>query len=57
MWLLNVQDPQHIYLQKFQDRNTPPYAILSHTWSTDGEQELLFRDLQSDLSPGSITAQ
>lgn len=41
MWLMNVETRQ---LEKFFN-NTPPYAILSHTW---GKEEVSFQDLERD---------
>lgn len=41
MRLLNAWTLQ---VEEFSERNTPPYAILSHTW---GDQEILLHDIQS----------
>jgi len=41
MWLVNVQTSR---LERFLEGQTPPYAILSHTWGSDSE-ELTFGDL------------
>ncbi|KAK4164970.1 hypothetical protein QBC43DRAFT_378263 [Cladorrhinum sp. PSN259] len=42
MRLINVKTCQ---LEQFLDHETPPYAILSHTWGDDAE-ELTLRDIQ-----------
>lgn len=42
MRLINVKTHK---LEVFLDQNTPPYAILSHTWGVDYE-ELSFRDIE-----------
>lgn len=34
-------------LQNFYDRNVPAYAILSHTWSENPEEEVLYADVIS----------
>lgn len=33
-------------LAEFPDRNTPPYAILSHTWSSNEEDECTKKDIE-----------
>jgi len=40
MRLLNVRTLQ---IKEFSDRETPSYAILSHTW---GEEEVLLQDIE-----------
>jgi hypothetical protein len=40
MWLLETTS---LVLSAFFDNNTPPYAILSHTW---GSEEVSFQDIQ-----------
>ncbi|KAH8587968.1 heterokaryon incompatibility protein-domain-containing protein [Bisporella sp. PMI_857] len=42
MRLLNART---IELVQFLPRQIPPYAILSHTWSIDPEEEVLFSDV------------
>ncbi|KAI5920724.1 heterokaryon incompatibility protein-domain-containing protein [Camillea tinctor] len=48
MRLLNVHTEK---LHQFFDANTPPYAILSHTWSSGGNDEVTFRDVNPDPCP------
>ena len=38
---------KNLQLAEFQGQNTPPYAILSHTWA---EEEVLFRDVQEGVA-------
>lgn len=44
MRLLKLSNDGALSLTEFFDDNIPPYAILSHTWRTDGE-EVTFKDL------------
>lgn len=46
MWLLNA----HSWEMKdfLSEKETPPYAILSHTW---GDEEVTFRDWHSEPWP------
>ncbi|VUC26221.1 unnamed protein product [Clonostachys rosea] len=48
MWLINV----HSYaLEEFLgEGETPPYAILSHTWSRPASAEVTFREMRGDLA-------
>ena len=41
MWLINTTT---LGLEEFYSSQTPPYAILSHTWE---EEEVTFRDIGS----------
>lgn len=49
MWLLDLNDLNNIHLKSFNEKNTPRYAILSHTWLEDNDQELSFNDLRDGL--------
>lgn len=49
MRLLEIKSSGKFNLVQFAPRETPPYAILSHTW-TDG-QEVTYQDLTS----GAVT--
>jgi hypothetical protein len=44
MYLLRLDDTGFISLVRCDDNDIPPYAILSHTWGSDGE-ELTFHEL------------
>lgn len=44
MRLLRVDDNGEFSLVEYVGRNTPPYAILSHTWG-DKEEEVTFQDM------------
>jgi hypothetical protein len=44
MRLLHIQDDGNLSLVEFFEDDTPPYAILSHTWGPDNE-EVSYRDL------------
>jgi len=44
MRLVKIEDGESFSLVEFIGNNTPPYAILSHTWGPDGD-EVSFRDL------------
>ena len=46
MYLISIGPTDQISLTNFPVDNVPCYAILSHTWGTDGE-ELTFQDLKS----------
>ncbi|KAK0710446.1 ankyrin repeat-containing domain protein [Apiosordaria backusii] len=51
MYLVNVATKK---LEIFGSDNTPPYAILSHTWGNE-DDELSFRDIKNGLlKPGSL---
>ncbi|KAK4170822.1 putative vegetative incompatibility HET protein [Triangularia setosa] len=51
MYLVNVATKK---LETFGSDNTPPYAILSHTWGNE-EDELSFRDIKNGLlKPGTL---
>lgn len=47
MWLLEVADTDNLKLKFFHETKTPPYAILSHTWLEDNDQEVSFRDIEN----------
>jgi hypothetical protein len=47
MRLLELNSHGTLRLTEFFDDKIPPYAILSHTWRTDGE-EVTFRDISVD---------
>lgn len=40
---MHLLDTTTLELAEFYDSNTPPYAILSHTW---GDEEITFQDMQ-----------
>jgi hypothetical protein len=44
MRLLNAETKE---LVQFLPNKIPPYAILSHTWSSDPNEEVLFLDTKS----------
>ena len=44
MRLLRYNEQGELDFVSFDDRATPPYAILSHTWGADAE-EVTFADL------------
>ena len=46
MRLLHYDEHGELRIATFDDRATPPYAILSHTWGADAE-EVTFADLQT----------
>jgi hypothetical protein len=48
MRLLKFQDNNKLSLAEFVGDNTPPYAILSHTWGADNE-EFTFTDLANGV--------
>ncbi|RFU29629.1 hypothetical protein B7463_g6713, partial [Scytalidium lignicola] len=41
-------------LVEFTKARIPPYAILSHTWDNDPENEISFQDMQSLVLPGPV---
>ncbi|RYP34123.1 hypothetical protein DL767_004458 [Monosporascus sp. MG133] len=45
MRLLQLQDNGEFALDEYLGENVPPYAILSHTWGAQDEEEVRFRDL------------
>jgi len=49
MRLLHVNPEGGFSLTSFLGKNTPDYAILSHTWESN-DQEITFKDLTSNLS-------
>ncbi|CAH0045600.1 unnamed protein product [Clonostachys solani] len=51
MRLINVKT---LKLEEFLDYETPPYAILSHTWGSDHD-ELSFRDAETGIMDKSIS--
>ncbi|KPI40361.1 Vegetative incompatibility protein HET-E-1 [Cyphellophora attinorum] len=48
MRLLHVDDSGNIKLTQHDPRSPPPYAILSHTWSENDGDEVLYEDVQTD---------
>lgn len=40
-------EQQQLVLRNFDDEVAPPYAILSHTWHEDNEQEVTFDGLRN----------
>jgi Heterokaryon incompatibility protein (HET) len=44
MWLLNLRTSP-FKLQSFKPDDTPPYVILSHTWSVKNAEEIKFEDV------------
>jgi hypothetical protein len=38
----------------FDEDNTPPYAILSHTWSENNEEEVTYQDLKDGTSKSKL---
>jgi hypothetical protein len=46
MRLLQYSESDELSIHSFDDGDIPPYAILSHTWGTDGD-EVTFADLQT----------
>jgi hypothetical protein len=46
MRLLHIQDDGNLSLVEFFEDDTPPYAILSHTWGPDNE-EVSYRDTEA----------
>jgi hypothetical protein len=44
MRLLHVDDSGELHLIDHASRDTPPYAILSHTWGADGD-EVTYKDI------------
>lgn len=45
MRLLKNSEDGGVTITRFNDNEIPPYAILSHTWATDTEDEVTFDDL------------
>ena len=45
MWLLEISSSNKIRLREFNEKNTPPYAILSHRWLKYNEDEVSFHDM------------
>jgi hypothetical protein len=41
MRLINVESPERLYFEDFNEPNVPEYAILSHTW---GDEEVTYKD-------------
>jgi hypothetical protein len=53
MWLLDARDVDatgKFHLKSFKERDTPPYAILSHTWIEDNSEEVSFQEIKSGLN-------
>ncbi|KIW32636.1 uncharacterized protein PV07_04166 [Cladophialophora immunda] len=46
MRLLERQPDGDLILREFTDKDVPPYAILSHTWFEDNEEEVSFQDAE-----------
>ena len=47
MYLLKLGSRGELSLTEVFDDKTPPYAILSHTWNKDNEQEVTFSDIEN----------
>lgn len=45
MRLLTVSDDGHFIQERFAKDNIPPYAILSHRWSTNEADEITFKEI------------
>ncbi|KAM3416093.1 hypothetical protein BST61_g9574 [Cercospora zeina] len=45
MRLLSLDENGELSLRTYEEGNRPPYAILSHTWDTEEEQEVTYHDL------------
>jgi Heterokaryon incompatibility protein (HET) len=52
MRLLEANADGRFKLTSFFDNETPCYAILSHTWDTDNNQEVTYQDLINGLGSG-----
>jgi hypothetical protein len=48
MRLLTCHDNGDVSLTKDLHDKIPPYAVLSHTWSQNNDDEVLFRDIQDN---------
>jgi hypothetical protein len=47
MRLLERQPDGNLILREFTDKVVPAYAILSHTWSVDSNEEVSFQDVEA----------
>jgi hypothetical protein len=45
MRLLHIDSAERLIPTDFSGKTIPPYAILSHTWADDADDEFLFEDL------------
>jgi hypothetical protein len=55
MRLLRLDDDGEFSLIEYIGKNTPPYAILSHTWGADDE-EVTFKDITDGVGKGKNKA-
>jgi hypothetical protein len=53
MRLLKCNADNSFSLEMFSGTAIPPYAILSHTWASNNEEEVTFKDLTDTDSTGS----
>jgi hypothetical protein len=44
--LLYLKIGDHLGIKEFEEGSIPPYAILSHTWSKHGYDEVTFKDVK-----------
>jgi hypothetical protein len=54
MRLLKVDKDASFGLQSFSEKDAPPFAILSHTWSTKADDEVTLQDIK-DKDSGHAT--
>jgi hypothetical protein len=50
MRLLKISDDGRFSLERFAKDSIPPYAILSHRWSTDEDDEITFKEITEGIS-------
>ena len=50
MRLLTIDDNGHFILERFAKDRIPPYAILSHRWSTDNNDEITFKEITEGIN-------
>ncbi|KAL9068418.1 MAG: hypothetical protein Q9157_006508 [Trypethelium eluteriae] len=49
MRLLQCHSNGDLTFREFGNKNTPKYAILSHTWATDNEEEVSYQDVKAGI--------
>jgi hypothetical protein len=52
MRLLELKPDDELVFTEYNTRNTPSYAILSHTWAEDNSEEVSFQDVEAGIGKG-----
>lgn len=52
MRLLERRPDGNLLLREFTDKDIPPYAILSHTWLENNNEEVSFQDIETGSGSG-----